>query len=398
MPRSAINRREGSYGDGHRPDMQTDKITDKAIRALPTPLTGKQIILREKYLVGFAVRKTATGCISFIFNYTACGRERRITIGRQPAWTVVAARAEATKLRRIVDLGEDPLADREAKRKELTIEQFFEVYRSEVLFKKAQKTRSEEAQLWRRFLLPYLGSRSLREVAPADIDRLHNQVSIETPIQANRMIAAIRKAFSVAIRWGLIEANPASGVTLNPEVPRERYLSPVEQAAFVRALSSKPDTPSILAIWFLMLTGARSGEVFTAEWSQFDLPKGIWTKPSSHTKQRRSHRVPLSMPAISVLRRAEKLRSNNYVFCHRDGRPIRGVRKTFRSICQEAGVTDFRPHDLRHHYASVLAMEGVSLHVIGKLLGHSQPSTTNRYAHLADEPLRMATELAGRKM
>ena len=378
--------------------MQTEKITERSLRSIPLPTNGKQIILREKHLVGFAARKTATGCISFVFNYSFAGRDRRITIGQQPAWTIVAARAEASRLRRLVDLGDDPLAEREAKRDGINVEQFYDEYARTVLPTKAVKTQLEEAKLWRRFLLPALGKKLLCQVSSADVDRLHRQISVRTPVQANRMIAALRKAFSTAKRWDYVDSNPASGVKLNAEQPRERFLSPQEQSSFVTALSKKPETASTLAIWFLLLTGARSGEVFSAEWSQFNLGAGVWTKPSSHTKQRRKHRVPLSPAAIAILEKAKKFGSGNYAFCRDDGRPIRGVRKVFRSICEDAGIVDFRPHDLRHHYASILAMEGVSLHTIGKLLGHSQAATTSRYAHLADEPLRAATEIAAERI
>ena len=378
--------------------MQIEKITEKSLQALPLPGRGKQIILRERYLVGFAARKTATGCISFIFNYSISGRDRRMTTGQRPAWTIVAARAEAIKLRRMVDLGEDPLAERVAAREEIDVEHFYQEYRMAVLPKKAEKTRVEETKLWQRFILPALGQKLLCEVNSADVDKLHREVSNRTPVQANRVIAALRKALSMAKRWKYIESNPASGVEMNAEKPRERFLSPEEQRSFLAALSSRSETASTLAIWFLLLTGARSGEVFSAEWSQFDMGSGVWTKPSSHTKQRRVHRVPLSPAALAILEKAQKIRFGDHVFCRHDGRPIRGVRKVFRSICEEARIEDFRPHDLRHHYASVLAMEGVSLHVIGKLLGHSQAATTLRYAHLADEPLRAATEIAARRI
>ena len=378
--------------------MKIEKITDQAIRSLQLPVAGKQIILREKYVLGFAVRKTATGCIAFIFNYSFSGRDRRFTIGQHPAWTVVAARARAIELRRLVDRGIDPFAERLARSNEITVRQFYEEYKKTVLPSKALKTRSEEMKLWSRFLLPALGAKPLLEVSHSQVDRLHRTVSVDTPVQANRMISALRKAFSIAVRWGYIESNPASGVELNSEEPRQRFLSPQEQSAFLSALAAKGDNTSTLAIWFMMLNGARSGEVFSADWAQFDLRSAIWTKPSSHTKQRRIHRVPLSNAALAILVKAQKMRSGRYVFTRPDGRPVRSVKKIFRSVCEEAGITDFRPHDLRHHYASLLAMEGVSLHVIGKLLGHSQPSTTSRYAHLADEPLRAATELAAKKL
>ncbi|MEP3422938.1 MAG: tyrosine-type recombinase/integrase [Erythrobacter sp.] len=376
-------------------DMKIEKITDKLIRSTKPPTSG-QTFLREQRLTGFAVRITATGFTAFVLNYTVCGRERRITIGRHPAWTVAAAREEAKRLRRMIDVGEDPLEERNAHRSHPTLAEFYKDYEKEVLPTKAESTQRDEKAIWKRFLLPHFGSKRLVELTSGDVDRLHRRISQKTPVQANRVMAMLRKAYSVAIRWGLVEKNPVSGLTMNPEIPRERYLSAEEQRAFVETLSSLPETSPTLAIWFLLLTGARSGEVFSADWSQFDLDRAVWIKPSAHTKQKRTHRVPLSDPAVEVLKRAQKIARGEFVFATNSGKPISSIGRAFGRLCKQADIEDFRPHDLRHNYASLLASEGVSLQIIGKLLGHTQPATTNRYAHLADEPLRRATELAAK--
>lgn len=378
-------------------DMKIEKITDKLIRSTRPPSKG-QTFLREQSVTGFAVRITATGCAAFVLNYTVRGRERRITIGKHPAWTVAAAREEAKRLRRIIDVGEDPLETRHAHRGQPTVSDLYKKYEREVLPTKAPSTQRDEKAIWQRILLPALGSKRLQEVSSEDIDRLHRRISQETPVRANRVMAILRKAYSIAIRWNLAEKNPVSGLKMNAEMPRERYLTADEQKAFVDALSSLPDTASTLAIWFLMLTGARSGEVFSAKWSQFDLERAVWLKPSAHTKQRRTHRVPLSDPAVEVLKRAHAIGTGEFVFVTNSGKPITSIGRAFSRLRKQTGIDNFRPHDLRHNYASMLATEGVSLQIIGKLLGHTQPATTNRYAHLADEPLRKATDLVAKRI
>src|SRR5262249_44259126 len=121
---------------------------------------------------------------------------------------------------------------------------------------------------------------------------------------------------------------------------------------------------------------------------------GTWTKPSAHTKQRREHRLPLTPPAIQLI---EKLRAARkpgavYVFPDRDGEPIVALWHVWHHVRDRAGLPkDARLYDLRHHYGSVGAAGGLSLPIIGKLLGHSVSRTTERYArHLADDPLREA--------
>ena len=148
-----------------------------------------------------------------------------------------------------------------------------------------------------------------------------------------------------------------------------------------------------------MLTGARRGETLAARWRDFDLTAGVWSKPSAHTKQKKLHRIPLSAAARAVLvQLAERFAPNapppnGYAF----GGPelIHKVRSTWKAVRDEARLPELRLHDLRHAYASVLASGGLSLPIIGALLGHTTPTTTARYAHLLDDPLRQATERVG---
>lgn len=371
--------------------MAINKITDQIVRAMDTPDKGKQNIIRDSLLVGFGVRKTATGCTAFIFQYVVNGRERRITIGQFPGWSVAAAREQAKLLRRQADIGEDPLEKRMTSAKELTLKELWEQYQCDILPKKSAGSQRNERSMWARLVLPQLGNWKLSAVKRINIERLHTRISVSTPAQANRCLASISHVFTKAMEWGLIVENPASSIKKNNEEGRERYLSDEERARFVAMLDKRGNATSALALKFLLLTGARSGEVFKATWDQFDLDNGVWTKPSAHTKQRRPHRVPLSEEAVKVLRKIGEPERGRIVFAGRKGNSITTMKTLFRNVCVEAEILDFRVHDLRHTFASLLVDDGTSLPIIGKLLGHTQAATTNRYAHLADAPLRVAT-------
>ena len=201
--------------------------------------------------------------------------------------------------------------------------------------------------------------------------------------------------FSLAVRWQMRDDNPCRGVERNHEERRYRYLSGDELRRLTDALVAHPG-PTANAVRLLLLTGARRGEVLTATWDQFDLESGVWVKPSSHTKQKREHRIPLSAPARQLLADMRAgIKDSPYVFPARSGDgPMTEVKKGWAGLCKAADIKGVRPHDLRHTYASVLASAGLSLPVIGALLGHTQPSTRSRYAHLFDDPLRAATERA----
>ena len=127
----------------------------------------------------------------------------------------------------------------------------------------------------------------------------------------------------------------------------------------------------------------------------FDLETGVWIKPSAHTKQRKEHRVPLSAAARQLLAEIKVDAIGQYVFRGRKNGPLTDIKRTWVAACAQAGIHDCRIHDLRHTYASILASAGLSLPIIGALLGHTQPQTTARYAHLQDDPLRSATERVG---
>jgi integrase len=376
-------------------------LTDEAVKKLPAPSSGSRITYDSgnpaKAIKGFGARVTASSAKAFVLNYRIHGRERRLTIGSFPAWTVSAAREEAHRLRREIDQGRDPLVEREAKRAAPTMAELCDRYLIEHAVRKRERSRVEDESLIRQWVLPKLGGRKAADIRHADIDRLHRKITqAGTPIRANRTVTLLSKIFALAIRWEIRADNPASKVERNDEEPRARYLKDGELRRLTAALAARPDQAAANAVRLLLLTGARRGEVLGASWDQFDLDAGIWTKPSAHTKQKREHRVPLSAPARALLANMKAAGDAPYLFPSRGGTaPLTDIKKSWAAICRAADLQGLRLHDLRHSYASVLASAGLSLPVIGALLGHTQPATTARYTHLFDNPLRAATERVG---
>jgi integrase len=415
------------------------RITDTDARKAIAPKQGQRFVW-DSETKGFGLRITAMGAKSFILDYRADGRQRRITIGSFPDWTVSAARAWARDIKREVDKGVDPMRERQEDRDAKTMRDLWERYKSEWLPRKAQKTQCNETGMWENLILSKFAKNKVRQIDPNDIDELHTEITNvrEAPAMANRTIASVRKAFNLAIRWGWIEKNPAIGIRKNPEERRNRYLNKKEIAALAKALHEHSDRTSANAIKLLMLTGARKTEVTSATWDMFDLENGIWTKPSAHTKQRRLHRVPLNSPALNLLKEikkqaqkayAEKIsedkeaKESPFVFPSDilPNQPIQEIRKTWITVCKAAGLMDKIPkknragktmkddkgqiitidwpnvriHDLRHSFASILVSAGASLPLIGQMLGHTQVQTTQRYAHLYDDTLRKAADMVG---
>lgn len=380
------------------------RLDDKMVASLPLPEGGNRVHYDapkpngKDYTPGFGVRVTAAGARAFILNYrTKAGRERRYTIGSPPVWNVPAARAEAASLRRKIDQGEDPMAEIQAGREAPTVGELCDRFEKDYLPKKSEKTQDDYKRYIAKDIRPSLGTMKVADVTYSDIDRLHRKITKRAPTAANRVIACLSKMFSLAVRWHMRTDNPVKGIERNDEQRRDRYLSADEIARLTDTLASHADEQAANIIRLLLLTGARSGEVMAARWDQFDLGEGVWTKPGSTTKQRTIHRIPLSAPARLLLSELQdKVEEGaEFVFPGR-GTPHRvDLKKAWPKICKAAKIKGVRVHDLRHTYASMLASAGMSLPIIGALLGHSQPATTARYAHLLDDPLRKATERVG---
>jgi integrase len=314
---------------------------------------------------------------------------------------LAAARKEAAELSRRIDLGGDPLTELRNARGEPTVAELCDRLIADHLPKKRESTRTAYQAIIANHIKPALGTRKVADVAYSDIDRLHRRVTSRVgPYAGNRTLAVLSKAFNLAIRLHMRTTNPVKGVERNQEERRERYLSAQELGRLSAALLSYPDQVAANAIRLLLLTGARKNEVLTARWDDFK-EEGVWTKPGAATKQTKSHRVPLSAPARQILstiqKAAEKAdRDSPWVFPGRiSGQRRVNIKDDWAMLCKAAGISGARIHDLRHTYASLLASAGETLPVIGALLGHTQPATTARYAHLLDDPLRKATNRVG---
>jgi integrase len=242
-----------------------------------------------------------------------------------------------------------------------------------------------------KHILPRIGRIKVAELTRRDIEELHNSVK-EAPYQANRVRALLSKMMNLAKAWEWRDDNPCEGVPKFREEKRDRWLSTQEIERVCEALDRHPNQSAANAIRLMLLTGARRGEVLTATWDDFNLELGVWTKPSHHTKQKRTEHVPLSPPAVQLLASMKEKTANGYLFPGDIPRkPLREIKHVWSAVCKQANIENVRLHDLRHTYASHLVSAGMSLPIVGRLLGHTQPQTTARYAHLADDPLRQAT-------
>jgi len=357
-----------------------------------------------------------SGARAFSLDYRFAGRQRRMTIGRWPEWSVTTARERAKELRRMIDEGLDPLATREDLREAPRVKDMIDRYIREHLPKLAPVNASDQTSMLRKIVEPALGNRLVTDITKSDVAQFLDVVAEgrprpckqkpnnrarklqghkPTPVRANRVGEVLRKMFTLAVEWEWRADNPAQGFHRRIEQARERFLSPDELTRLAAVLDGAEDQRAADIIRMCMLTGARVGEVRQARFEQFNLDYAIWSKPASTTKQRKIHRVPISQDVVAIVRQRQLVvpRGNPWVFPgDAVGKPVREVRRFWVKVQREADLPDVRIHDLRHTFASLLVSGGASLEIIGRLLGHSQMQTTQRYAHLMESPLRAGVD------
>jgi len=380
------------------------KITKRAVDAL-VARDGKEAVLWDAEVKGFGIRARTGGSKSYILRYRpgSGGRGallRTLTIGAHGSpWTVETARSEAKRLLGLVRSGLDPAADRAARRAAPSVADLAERFLGEhVDTKRKERTAEEYRRLLEKAILPTLGKRKAADVGRQDVTKLHHAYHA-TPYQANRILAVLSKIFNLAERWGVRPdgSNPCRHIEKFAERKRERMLSPEELARLGDVLADYNGSPYVVAaIKLLIFTGARLNEILGIRWDWIDFERGEARLPDSKTGAKTIHLAP---PALEVLGELARIDGNPHVIVGaRDGSALVNLEKPWRAIRQAARLNDVRLHDLRHAFASVAASSGMGLPIIGRMLGHSQPATTARYAHLANDPVKAAAATVAGKI
>jgi integrase len=366
-------------------------ITKSAVDRLTTGF------LWDDTLKGFGVRCRGKGKV-YVLKYQIGKRQRWVTIGRHGSpWTPDQARAEAKRLLGLVAGGTDPAVTRDHDKASSTVKEMAVLYLVYIKARRKPTTHKCYKCLVDTFVIPALGTHRGADVNSADIARLHDGMS-GTPAQANLTVKIMSAMFQWAAKRGLVpkDFNPVRGaVEKYTERPRERYLTVEEFKRLGMALDeAKAEFPyAVFAIGLIALTGARRNEILTLKWVYVDTDQGVLRLPDSKTGPKT---IYLNAAAVALLSTVPRVASNEHVII--GGRPgdyLKSLGKPWKAICRAARLEGVRVHDLRHSFASLAAGSGMSLHIIGKLLGHVNAKTTQRYAHLAHAPMIAASDTVG---
>ncbi|WP_170326245.1 site-specific integrase [Ruegeria arenilitoris] len=367
------------------------KLTKRAVEGLS--IETKEYLVWDRDMRGFGLRVYPSGKKTYLVQYRAGRRTRRITIGQHGVLTAEEARTQAKQLLGDVARGSDPSADKQAKRRAPTVAGLCDRFLEEYVDQHCKPTTARDYHsVIRRFIRPKLGPIPIAEVTRADVVAFHHGLR-ETPYQANRAAAMLSKLFNLAEDWGLRQpgSNPARRIKKFREEEKKRYLSDVEQIrlgeVLTEALEDGTETVYVVsALLLLIYTGCRLSEILTLRWDY--VTSHHLELPDSKTGRRR---IPLPREAYDILMELPRQPGNPYVILGgSDTGPLNNLQKPWRRIRKTAGLEDVRIHDLRHTYASVAMKDGIDPFTLKEIMGHKNLTTTLRYAHLADDAVQRA--------
>lgn len=389
------------------------KIGNSLIKQL---IPGEKVYdVRDINLKGFLIRVHPSGSMSYICQFK---RGRRINLGKVGVITAAQAREKAMEILNNINKGIEPSAQKGIN-KPKTLQEFIEVeYKPWVLsqHKRGNKTLATLTRCFNK-----LFSKSLTEITPSILDqwrlkRLNEGISNAT---LNRDIGVLKSLMTKAVEWGVLQENPLKNLKLLKidRSPKVRYLSLEEETRLRQALSDRehqlkqerksanqwrkdrgyelyhePDDDEscdhLMPMVLLSInTGLRQGELFNLNWDMVNLSEKSLILSGGITKNSSSRYIPLNDEANQLIQQLYKKSDvkAGLVFPSKNNQPFNNIKRSWSSLLKKANITQFRWHDLRHHFASKLVMVGIDLNTVRELLGHSDIKMTLRYAHLAPE-------------
>lgn len=390
-------------------------ITQKLVQALKPDASPYEV--RDQSVKGFLIRMQPSGAASYVVQYK---RSKRITLGKVGILTPGIARDRA---KMAIGMAADGAKDSEIKEAVKPVDgDTLKTFISDHYAPWAIANRKTGAEIVVRIKATFyetMGNRELADISPWLIEkwRKSRKEAGKKTGTINRELAALKAALTLAVEWGRLEENPIAKVKLDKidSMPKVRFLDTDEETRLRRTLANRDalikssrdrgnkwrnerdyePLPSLSGayadhitplILLSMNTGMRRGEVFNLTWADIDLTQKFLTVVGATAKSGKTRHIPLNDEALKVLMDWRKQTEGiDYVFPGKDGAPMNNVKKAWQKLLADAKITDFRWHDMRHHFASRLVMADVSLYTVKELLGHSTIEMTERYAHLAPE-------------
>jgi integrase len=350
---------------------------------------------------GFGVRVYPSGKKAFVYSYRHEGRKQMKTIGRYGDITLAQAEDLVRKDIAVLLDNKNPLAERKKARLGDTVRQLCDLYIERHASQK--KSGDEDERRIKAHILPVWGAHKIKSITRQDVIELHHKVGKNvyrgkpTIYEANRVLSLVSKLFAFAGQMEIVDAgypNPAIGVVKFKEESRDRFVTPDELPKLIEAINCELNQYARYALWLYLLVGLRKEELLNAKWSDVDFRRKELRL--SDTKNGKTHYLPLSDAAMEVLNQIPRVDGNHYIIVGKNpGCHLVNIDKPWQRVRKAAGVEDVHIHDLRRTVGSWLAQAGNSLHLIGRVLNHSNSSTTAIYARFGQDSVREALDRHG---
>ncbi|RZJ43945.1 MAG: site-specific integrase [Brevundimonas sp.] len=356
--------------------------------------------LYDSQIPGMVAEVSRSGRITLALRYVAPdGRQKQFKIGRWGDITVAAARKKAQQLRSEVVMGGDP----GAKKAEVKAIPLFRDLAAQHVAHARQNLKSHASteMVHRVHLAPRWGKVRLTDINSRDVAKwlAEKRAAGLAPATVEKMRVVLGRSFELGAQWGIpgCEKNPTRGVRSPPlNNARERFLSAEEAARLREAVAVSNNAQLQHIVGLLLLTGARLRELLDARWEHVDVERRSWLIPVSKTGKARH--VPLSTPAVAIIEALPRIKGCPWLVPNLDTlKPFVSIKHAWQKAIKRARLPGLRLHDLRHSAASFMVNSGVDLFAVGKVLGHANYQSTQRYAHLANDTLLKAVEAGAAK-
>lgn len=371
------------------------KLTDHRVRSEPPPARGC-VYVYDTEVAGLALRISATGARTFVLYRRIMGRPERVTLGKVSALSLGAARDAARAWSGRAAMGANVRAEiKHSRMRGATVAQLFKEWHANASTR-GLRSLDQDKTLWTRLVEPTLGRREAQQVTSTEIEGLSRKIGATRPRTANLVVALVSRIYSLAVRRGTVEKNPAKGVARFHEQARERVLSASEVRRILEACQQEPEWGDFFRV--LLMTGARRSAVATMRWRDVDLSSGVWLVPSWASKNKKPMALALIPAAVTLLKaRVQMGLSAEWVFPSPTSKAghLVNPEKPWQRVCTRAQVQDAVIHDIRRTVGTTLAANGASTHLISAALGHLSTQSAEAYVHLGAIAVREHLAAAG---
>jgi integrase len=355
----------------------------------------------------FGIRVSPKGkMVWFIMYKNKFGKIKRHSIGEYPDLSLSKARVKANDTMAQVNDGKDPMSERKDYRKAPLMGDLWDEYELSLNRKdkkKADSTLYEEKRRWENIIKPAIGKEKVKDVTPAMLADLLDNIADKAPVSANRLHSLLSVMFRPALRYGWIEVHPLQWIEKpgGSETPRKRVLTDDEIKEIWPHLDKlRPNPRDILRL--ILLTAQRPGEIMSMRWEDIDMDNATWTQQTNKTDV--THVVPLSDPVLQILKAREK--KSEWVFPSTYNRAkgaktghAMNTKNARAKVKTWSGIKDWTAHDLRRTARTIMSRLQIKQHIRERILNHSQGGMQGVYDQFDYlEEKRNALEKLGREI